>query len=163
MKNKQLISILILLFLVNFNAFGNNTIKQCYGLDTPRLVHFNHDTMQYLISDFNDSVSLYTNQPLNKLLKKLEIAPKFFVGTGSLREKDSVRLVNIYFIDWDRYGELGANHKPGNFYRLDIFFEKPFANDDFELVQRKSNLLWSRTVRNYLGSRTIKSFKFYKR
>jgi hypothetical protein len=163
MKTIKKIAILIILITLNSNLSAKDIVYSDCGLDTPRLVHYNHDTMQYFINDFNDSASLYINQPLKKLLKKLEITPKFFYAFGGSREKDSIRSIQIFFIDWDRYGDLAANHKLGNFYRLEVTFYQPFDAYNYDLMERQAGMQWSRVVRNYIGNRTIKQFKFYKR
>ena len=154
---------LILFIIFTSTLYARNTCYLNCWLDTPRLVHFNQDTSQYLIKDFNDSASLYINQPLNKLLKKLEITPQFFIGLGGLKEKDSIRLVKIYFADWDYYNAVMSTRTQNNVYHLDITFDQPFATKDFDLMQKNAQLRWSRVVKIFLGSKIIKQFKFYKK
>ena len=112
MKIKNLfLSIMLFLSIAN-NVFAKNHNPNYNQLsDTPRLTHYNQDTLQYLISDFNDSAVLYAGFPLKKLLKKLELKPNFFCSMPNYNKRDSVSTFDIYFVDWNYYKSVTSTRK----------------------------------------------------
>ncbi len=151
--------IVIVLCLIFTNSKG---FTQVINPDTPRLVHYNNDTMNYLIKDFNDSTSLYKNKPLKLLLKKLEIKPFFYIQATDTRI-DSVYSMFIYFISPISYKKRIAGKENGLCYRLVITFRDPIESSEFLQLEHLDNFNWNRNIATKLGQKIITDFEFYKR
>lgn len=158
---KQLILItLISIFSMSSShckSICSNNIFHCY--DTPRLIHYNYDTLKYLTHDFNDSASLYVNQPLKKLLKKLEIKPYSYHQRGE--RTDSVYVISIAFSKDEVLTKIVEYDAPLKYYQLEIELQSPIPMNAFRTFCFQYGYLWNRQVRNYLYPMTIKKFKFY--
>ena len=157
MKNNNKILLIALMSLFGYyKSYSNSLIH----VDTPRLVHYNYDTVLYLNKDFNDSMSLYEGKPLKLLLKKVEIAPKYISFIPS-SITDSVYNLSICLVTEEQSLGILKQDFGKKYYNLDVTFTEPIQTDELIFfLRQQGSFLWTRGLKNYLQNRIIKKFKF---
>lgn len=141
----------------NANANCSNNVF----LDTPRLVHYNYDTAQYFQKDFNDSNSLYVNKPFKNLLKKIELKPIFYFGLPDIKNRDSLYIVDVYFVNWNRYANTVSKRSKQKIYKLQVSFTKALDMNTFLFDGKNYDFHWNSGVKAFLSNAIIKEYMFY--